>query len=75
MKILVYGYSFAFHILKPNGEVIVCKDVWAIPTNQLLDSSMKEHLADYDARIRSKIGDHLDKIDPISRTSCLKTKC
>jgi hypothetical protein len=54
----------AFNILKPNGEVIVRKDVWAIPTNQMLDDSMKEHLADFDARIRSKIGDHLEEIDP-----------
>jgi hypothetical protein len=60
-----YTDLMAFHILKPNGEVIVRKDVWAIPTNQLLDDSMKEHLADYDARLRSKIGDHLDEIDPI----------
>jgi hypothetical protein len=54
----------AFYILKPNGEVIVRKDVWAIPTNQMLDDSMKEHLSDFDARIRSKIGDHLEEIDP-----------
>jgi hypothetical protein len=30
----------------------------------MLDDSMKEHLADFDARIRSKIGDHLEEIDP-----------
>jgi hypothetical protein len=30
----------------------------------MLDDSMKEHLADFDARIRSKIGDHLEENDP-----------
>jgi hypothetical protein len=60
-----YTDLMAFHIRKPNGEAIICKDVWAIPTNQMLDDSMKEHLADFDARIHSKIGDHLDEIDPI----------
>jgi hypothetical protein len=28
-----YTGLMAFHILKPNGEVIVRKDIWAIPTN------------------------------------------
>jgi hypothetical protein len=42
----------------------VRKDVWAIPTNQMLDDSMKEHLADFNARIRSRIGDHFEEIDP-----------
>jgi hypothetical protein len=60
-----YTNLLAFYILKPNGEVIVRKDVWAIPTNQMLDDSMKEHLADFNAHIRTKIGDHLEEIDPI----------
>jgi hypothetical protein len=30
-----------------------------------MEDSMKEHLAYFDAHISSKIGDHLDEIDPI----------
>jgi hypothetical protein len=60
-----YTDLMVFYILKPNREVIICKDVWVIPTNQLLDDSMKEHLADYNAHICFKIGDHLEEIDPI----------
>ena len=54
-----YTDLMAFYVLKPNGQVIVRKDVWAIPQKDMIDESIKLKLADLDASIRSKIGDQL----------------
>jgi Reverse transcriptase (RNA-dependent DNA polymerase) len=60
-----YTDILAFHVLKANGEVIVRKDVWGIPANDMASDSIKMSLLDFDARVLTKIGDHLKEFDPI----------
>jgi hypothetical protein len=60
-----YTDILAFHILKANGEVIVRMDVWGIPANDMASDSIKMSLLDFDARVLTKIGDHLKEFDPI----------
>jgi hypothetical protein len=60
-----YTDILAFRVLKTNGEVIVRKDVWGIPANDMASDSIKMSLLDFDARVLAKIGDHLKEFDPI----------
>jgi hypothetical protein len=54
-----------FHVLKANGEVIVRKDVWGIPANEMASDAIKMPFLDFDARVLTKIGDHLKEFDPM----------